>query len=112
MLKKPNKERRKYPRIESIILTAFNYFDQKEYERRQGIARTLNISGNGILIESGCPFNLHSILEVTLSLGENHITLSGEVRRAEINETGHYLLGITFINTTPETQKYLLDFIS
>ena len=112
MPEQSKKERRRYPRIESIVLTAFNYFDQKEYERRQGIARSLNISGNGMLIESGCPFNLHSILEVTLSLGENHITLNGEVRRAEIDENGHYLLGLSFINITLESQKYLLDFIS
>jgi len=105
------KEKRKYPRIKSLVLTSFNYFDQNEYEQRCGVARTLNMSENGILIESGLPFSIHSILEITLAIEETLLTLKGEVRRAEIAENGNYLLGINFIEIAPEVQKSLHHFL-
>lgn len=105
------KEKRKYPRIKSLHLNSYNYFDQKEYERRKGIALTLNISLGGMLIESGLPFSIHSVLEITLALEETLLTVKGEVRRAEITENGNYFLGIFFVEISNESQKILNTFL-
>ncbi|OGL41869.1 MAG: hypothetical protein A3C43_08035 [Candidatus Schekmanbacteria bacterium RIFCSPHIGHO2_02_FULL_38_11] len=105
------KEKRGYPRIKSLHLNAYNYFDQKEYEKRKGIALTLNISLSGMFIESGVPFPIHSVLEITLALEEILLTLKGEVRRSEIAENGNYHLGIFFVDISPESQKILNTLI-
>src|SRR3972149_9496712 len=105
------KEKRKYPRIKSLHLNAYNYFNPKEYEKRKGIALTLNISLCGMLIESGLPFSVHSVLKITLALEETLITLKGEVRRTEIADNGNYLLGISFVEMSEESQKTLNSFL-
>lgn len=111
MEEKKSKEKRKYPRIKSLHLNAYNYFNPKEYEKRKGIALTLNISLCGMLIESGLPFPVHSILKITLALEETLLTLKGEVRRTEIAKNANYHLGISFIEISDESQRILKTFL-
>lgn len=108
---KKEKERRNFPRVNSINLLHYNFFDQREFDKRQGIARTINVSENGILIECGYPFPIHSVLEISLAVGEELIILKGEVVRGMISESDNYYLGLRFQDMSQRSRKIILDSI-
>ena len=108
---KKGKERRNSPRVSCISLLHYNFLDQREFDKRQGIARTINVSESGILIESGYPFPIHSILEISLAVEEELIILKGEVVRGMISENDNYYLGLRFIELSQRNRQIILDFI-
>jgi len=109
--KKESHDRRRYPRIKSINLLYYNFFDQKEFDKRQGIAKTVDISECGMLIECGYPFPLHSILEISVALGEKLISVKGEVVRAMITEEKTYLLGLELTPLSEADKEEMIKYI-
>ncbi len=108
---KKQKERRESPRVNSLNLLHYNFFNQREFDKRQGIARTINVSENGILIECGYPFPIHSVLEISLAIGEELLILRGEVVRGMISENDNYYLGLKFHKMSHRSKQIILNFI-
>ncbi|RMF95197.1 MAG: PilZ domain-containing protein [Candidatus Schekmanbacteria bacterium] len=111
IVQKKIKERRSAPRVNSINLLHYNFFDQREFDKRQGIARTINISESGILIECGYPFPIHSVLEISLAIGEDLVILRGEVVRGMISDNNNYYLGLKFLKMSHRSKQIIANYI-
>lgn len=102
------------PRIKSINLVSYaRHNESLKVDEDGGVARTVNLSESGILLETYSPLPLESIIEVDISLGDRLVTVSGEVIRAESVDKGVYRLGIKFRDTQGAPgRKILKDFLT
>ncbi|MFO8083494.1 MAG: hypothetical protein R6U27_04145 [Desulfobacterales bacterium] len=57
-----DKERRRYPRIESLNLMAYACMDENDNVINQGMGRTLNVSQKGLLLETYHPLDCENVL--------------------------------------------------
>ncbi|MFN7972501.1 MAG: PilZ domain-containing protein [Acidobacteriota bacterium] len=105
---------RRAPRIKSINLVSYaRHNDRLKVDEDGGVARTVNMSETGILLETYSPLPIESVLEVDISLGEKLVTITGEVTRAETVDKGVYRLAIQFKETPGSAGMQMLrDYLS
>lgn len=101
------------PRIKSINLVSFaRHNEVLKLDEDGGVARTVNLSESGVLLETYTMLPVGSVLEIDLSLGDRLVTLAGEVIRAEPDK-GFFRLGIKFLDSgTPGGRKAVKDYLS
>lgn len=103
---------REFRRFNSIHLVYFSLFDEDQKHCGEGVARTLNISEGGALIEiTGMPDDKISTVKLEMALGDTLLILQGRV--AFINKTTADTteMGIQFFGLTSELKKRLSDFL-
>lgn len=103
---------REFRRFNSIHLVHYSLFDKDQKNCGEGVARTLNISAGGALIEiSGMPDDMISTVKMGMALGDTLLILQGRV--AFINKTTVDIteMGIQFFGLTSELKKRLSDFL-
>lgn len=105
---------RRAPRIKSINLVSYaRHNESLKVDEDGGVARTVNLSESGILLETYSPLPLESVIEIDISLGDRLVTVSGEVTRAETVDKGVYRLGIRFRESAGSSgRKALRDYLS
>lgn len=105
---------RRAPRIKSINLVSYaRHNESLKVDEDGGVARTVNLSESGILLETYSPLPLDSVIEIDISLGDRLVTVSGEVTRAESVDKGVYRLGIRFREPASSSgRKALRDYLS
>ena len=74
-------EKRNTVRVRSIHLLTFSTENTVDGSQDLGMARTLNISEHGILVEAYKEVRAGSKLEILINVGEDCITSIGEVVR-------------------------------
>lgn len=103
---------REFRRFNSIHLVYFSLFDEDQKHCGEGVARTLNISEGGALIEiTGLPDDKISVVRMEIALGNTLLIIKGRV--AFINKTALDIteMGIQFIELTSELKKRISDFL-
>jgi hypothetical protein len=112
--KEPAALPKRTPRIKSINLVSYaRHNESLKVDEDGGVARTVNLSESGILLETYSPLPLESVIEIDISLGDRLITVTGEVMRAESVDRGVYRLGIRFREpNTAAGRKALKDFLA
>lgn len=63
----------------------------------RGLARTLNVSENGLLLETGQSFATGQTLRITLGLRDELVHLTGSVTHSEGSATELYSSGVCFL---------------
>lgn len=116
-LKRTRSDRRRDPRIEEekeVILEIVNSRSLNEQEKRQLLARSLDISVGGIRLEAAEEFEPQSLIRLKIpsdQLGK-WIQVFGRVRWIrKIEEERIIELGLEFIDTPPETVLDLMEHI-
>jgi hypothetical protein len=112
--KKADTKASRSPRIKSINLVSFaRHNEVLKLDEDGGVARTVNLSKSGVLLETYTMLPVGSVLEIDLSLGDRLVTLAGEVIRAEPDK-GFFRLGIKFLDSsgTPGGRKAVEDYLS
>jgi len=116
-LKRTRSDRRRDPRIEEekeVILEIVNSRSLNEQEKRQLLARSLDISVGGIRLEAAEEFESQSLIRLKIpsdQLGK-WIQVFGRVRWIrKIEEERIIELGLEFIDTPPETVLDLMEHI-
>lgn len=116
-LKRTRKDRRRDPRVEEekeVILEVVNSRSLNEQERRQLMARSLDISVGGIRLEAAEEFSPESLIRLKIpsdQLGK-WIQVFGRVRWIRKTEEERIIeLGLEFIDTPPETVLDLMEHI-
>ena len=71
-----DKERRNFIRPESLNLLDYLVVDQQGRQGEYSMARTLNVSEGGILMETHIPLPQGQQVMITLGLGENLVLLT------------------------------------
>ena len=103
-------EKRDAIRVRSIHLLSFSQLDDLENIREIGMARTLNISEEGILIELQSAIPLGSVLDLVLNVADECLQVKGEVTRSKLID-GKCRLAVKFTHISPDSycklNKYL-----
>jgi len=116
-LKRTRSDRRRDPRIEEekeVILEIVNSRSLNEQERKQLLARSLDISVGGIRLEAAEEFAPESLIRLKIPSDQldKWIQVFGRVRWIRKIEGERIIeLGLEFIDTPPETVLDLMEHI-
>jgi len=103
---------REFRRFNSIHLVYFSLFDEDQKHCGEGVARTLNISEGGALIElTGMPEDKISTVKMEMALGDTLLRLQGRVAFIKKSAADRTEVGIQFVGITSELKKRLSDFL-
>ena len=104
-------EKRKHVRVNALNLSHVAV-DDREEAVKQAIGRTLNVSENGILLETHFPIESDQNVELTLGFEEDLVNLKGKVIHLLNGETGKFEMGIQFTDIDEEAILVIKDFIN
>jgi len=105
-----SKEQRKSVRINSLNLSYIG-IDENNVTVKQAMGRTLNVSENGILLETHFPIDSKQIVSLCLALEDDLIDMKGEVVYSRAGEEDKYETGIKFIDVNESSQLILKKYI-
>ncbi len=78
----------------------------------RGLARTLNVSASGLLLETAQQFDLGQTLRITLGLRDKMVQLIGTVAHSEPNVAGLFNTGVHFLGFSAENQATYLHHLA
>jgi len=99
-------ERRKGPRFNVHQLVHFVSKQQREE------CRSLDISLEGVKIETGREIRPGDLLDLTLLVGESMVKAKGRVVYVEELLDGMYQAGVVFQDISPQARASLLSYLS
>ncbi|MBN2382689.1 PilZ domain-containing protein [bacterium] len=103
-------EKRNAVRVRSIHLLTFETMGRAEAGQDLGMARTLNISEEGILIEAYKEVHEGAELEILLTLADHCITTRGRVVRIK-PARACWKVALEFTEVSPEDRVILDSFL-
>lgn len=104
-------DRRKQARLESLNLLSYVCFDGKGNAVHQGMGRTINVSRDGILLETHDPIEGGRTMELTIGLKDDLVNIRGDVVYSNVNQEKKVRTGIRFVNGDDQTLAVLKRFI-
>lgn len=107
------KERRRYPRINTSNSIEYVLFDEKQNKLDRGQGRTLDLSQGGALLETQKPL-LGSFVAITISgLEKNKLQVKGRiVHTFKPDNSSFYLTGIEFVECKDEQVNDFIAFVT
>jgi len=97
-------EKRKFIRWDSLHLLDYIVIDQEGLEGRYSMGRALDVSVNGIRLETVYPLNPTSTLEITVGVEEDLVDLEARITHTE--QAGErYVSGLEFIKMSSEGRR-------
>lgn len=105
----PN-EKRKFLRLDSLHLLDYQIVDENGYECDYSMARTLDVSINGIKIETLQEISLSSSLIITLGIEDTLIDIEGTPIYSE-EVDGRFLSGVEFKKVNAQNRSILRRYV-
>ena len=105
------KERRQSNRIGSLNLSYVLVDGDIGEAQMQTMGRTLDVSENGIRLETHIAVDTGSSILVSIGLGNEVVDIKGRSVHSEKNESGKYELGIKFLDINADAGIILKRFI-
>jgi c-di-GMP-binding flagellar brake protein YcgR len=106
-----NKEKRRYPRIDSLNLIAYACIDGNGNMISQGMGRTLNVSETGLLLETYYALDCEDVMLIGLGIKDDLIDIRGRVVHDSLNKDGKHESGIEFTEINSGSQEILKKYI-
>jgi c-di-GMP-binding flagellar brake protein YcgR len=100
-------ERRRYIRPEALNLLDYLVVDEQGRQGDYSMARTLNISKGGVLMETHIPLPLGQQVMITLGLADQLIDVMGRIVYVT-SSSGRHQNGIEFFHVS-DSDKRILD---
>ena len=100
------KDQRKHPRVPISNLISFNVYDDDGRLVNHSMAKALNISQGGILIESAIMVKSDRISLMSTDTQNELVEVKGRVRYSQKNEYGMFEIGISFEGTHDENIEF------
>lgn len=104
-------QKRKHDRIDSLNLLNYVCLDEKGKETNQGMGRTLNVSGGGILLETHVDLAPCSSISLSIGLEDELIDITGNIVYCRKNDNNKYEAGIEFSEINETELKILNKYI-
>lgn len=104
-------ERRRFIRPEALNLLDYLVVDEQGRQGEYSMARTLNVSKGGILMETHRQLPLGQQVMVTLGLKEQLIDVMGRIVYA-VGEAGRFHNGVEFFHLSDGDKRILDDYVS
>jgi hypothetical protein len=93
---KTTEERRESPRVLAEHLVSYAHFDEQGEPDDMGMARTLDLSERGILLELTRSLEAGTTLEIKMVTGEDIIKASGQVVHSAYLSPERWRVGVRF----------------
>ena len=102
----PTGDQRKHPRVPTSNLISFNVYDEDGRLVNHSMAKALNISQGGILIETALMLQSDRISLMSADTQNELVEVKGRVRYSRENEYGMFETGISFEGTHDENVEF------
>ncbi len=106
-----SKELRKSERVDSLNLLDYVLLDENGDPVNRGMARTLNVSEVGLLLETHIPLKKGQWVVITIELEEELVELKGKVAHEGPCNEGKYCSGIEFVEITKQGKEVLAWYL-
>lgn len=104
-------DRRKYPRVETCNLISYVSVDEDDNVLNQSMGRALNISQNGIFLETSRLILSQFVSLMSFDENNNLIEIKGQVAYSGDIGFGRYGAGISFRGTSHENIQFAVKLI-
>ncbi|MBW1743531.1 MAG: PilZ domain-containing protein [Deltaproteobacteria bacterium] len=98
-------------RVRSLNLISYVCIDENQNVVRQGMGRTLDVSEDGILIETHTPIALQHTISLTIGLEDDVTEIDGRAVYSRPGEPGKYESGIAFYGKNEAGLRILRKYI-
>jgi hypothetical protein len=105
-------EKRKTTRTVSLNLLSYHCVDENDEIVMQGVGRTLNISEEGILLETHAPLNPEHSVSLFIALEEDLVDIQGRVIHSSASDNGKFNTGIEFVRPNKTTREIIEKSVS
>jgi hypothetical protein len=103
-------EKRKFIRLDSLHLLDYLIIDNEGNEGEYSMGRTLDVSINGITMETVKAVSMGVNLVLTLGIEEDLVDISGRPTHTEPHDS-RYITGIEFTKVSAENRAILRKYI-
>jgi len=104
-------EKRQHPRINALNLISYSCIDATQSVVAQGMGRTLNVSEDGILLETHVSIDPEYTIELAIGLEDELINIKGSITYNRPGKDEKYQTGIEFVDTDNATTEILKKYI-
>jgi hypothetical protein len=104
-------ERRHHTRINALNLISYNCIDATKNVVSQGMGRTLNVSEDGILLETHVSIDPKYTVELAIGLEDELINIKGSIIFSTPGKDEKYEAGIEFVETDDASIEILKKYI-
>ena len=104
-------DKRQHQRIDALNLISYSCIDATENVVAQGMGRTLNVSEDGILLETHVSINPEYTIELAIGLEDEVINIRGSIIYTNPGINDKYQAGIEFLETDTATIEILKKYI-
>ena len=104
-------ERRKHSRIKALNLISYTCIDETDQVLSQGMGRNLNLSEDGILLETHVSVNPKHTVVMAIGLEDDLINIKGRVVYSIDGGDKTFEAGIEFIEKDEATLEVLRKYI-
>lgn len=104
-------EKRHCPRIQALNLISYSCIGESEKIESQGMGRTLNISEEGILLETYVSIDPKYSIALSIGLEDELINIKGQIIYSKPGKDEKFEAGIQFLETDKSTIEILRKYI-
>jgi hypothetical protein len=108
---KDGADHRAHPRVETCNLISFQCIDARGRAVRQGMGKALDVSKNGLMLESGHPVESEYVSLMSTDPDNRLIEIVGKVAYSRRSRTGSYQTGIQFSGSSDENVRFATSLI-
>jgi c-di-GMP-binding flagellar brake protein YcgR len=102
---------RQYARVKTCNLISYTCIDAQGTMIKQGMGQALDISQNGLLLESGYPIESEYISLMSADPDDRLVNIVGKVAHTRRSRTGSYKIGIRFTGSHEENVQFATSLI-
>lgn len=106
-----DKDKRRSPRFDTMNLLHYKVLDAHNGQLGDGMARTLNVSRGGLLLETNVAFDPGQEIGVSIGLEEDLVDVMGKVVHCEPTTNGMFSTGIQFEDLDEEGSRVLAVYL-
>ena len=97
-------EKRKFIRLDSLHLLDYIVLDRDRIQGRYSMGRALDVSLNGIKMETTYPLSSEDTLEITVGIEDDLVDLEGRITYTK-QQNDRYVSGIEFVRMSGEGRR-------
>jgi hypothetical protein len=102
---------RQYARVETCNLISYTCIDDQGTMIKQGMGKALDISQNGLMLESGYPIESEYISLMSADPDDRLVNIVGKVAHTRRSPSGNYKIGIRFTGSHDENVQFAASLI-
>ncbi len=104
------RDQRKFIRYDSLHLLDYIILDDQDRTTTYSMGRTIDVSIDGIKLETHIPITTNSKLLITIGLEDDLIELEGRATH-EAKDNGRYTSGVSFLRISKDGRRILTKYV-